>query len=360
MPIGQAMMFMCLMVAQCLLGVVLLAYGARCFQVIVEETAAGIDEVAWPDEPYLDWLARAVHLFWLVAVWLVPVGFLLRILARANPDMPVATLVLPPVIVFWLMFPLGVLSSMSANSRWVVLRPALLLGLAHIPLSLLAFYVITAALLVGCTAVVWHALETLSLLWMAVGAFAVSTTFLIYGRLLGRIAWLLGSLEPARTKPARTASARPPVRGVEVTDPWSDPRMKGKRKKKKKKRAPATPAPSQPAEGYGIAAEEPAAPPPAAPPPAAPPLDGYTPVGRDAAAVDDEPAAEGDRPRRSRIGAAPPTPPRLPLISGVYTFPWYANCLPAWIVVAALLFIMGLLLQQMVPLWGQLQSMSVG
>jgi hypothetical protein len=352
MPIGQAMMFMCLMVGQCLLGLLLLVYGARCFQVVVEETAAGIDEVAWPDEPYLDWLARAVHVFWLAAVWLVPVGFLLRFLARANPDLPVAALALPPVGVFWLMFPIGVLSSMSASSPWAVFRPALLTGLARIAPSVVVFYAVSALLLAACAGCVGYALSTLNLLWMAGGAIAVSTTFLIYARLLGRIAWLLGSLEPAGSSPERAVGARPPVRAVQVTDPWGGPATKGKRKKKKKKRAAASSTPKPPVEGYGLADEEPVA------PPAVPPLDGYAPVGRDAVPGDDKPPEEGDRPRRSRIEAAPSTPPHLPLLSGVYTFPWYPNCLPAWIVVAAILFIMGLLLLRMLPLAVELQFLS--
>src|SRR5947209_12347145 len=115
--LGPAMMFICLLVLDGLLGAALLCFAARCFGTIVELTAAGEDYVRWPDEPLVDWLGRALHLLWLVAFWLAPVGILLRILAWVSPEgIPPAWFLLP-VALFWLLFPVSVLSSLSAQSR---------------------------------------------------------------------------------------------------------------------------------------------------------------------------------------------------------------------------------------------------
>src|SRR5690349_10204694 len=147
--LGPAMMFVCLLLVEGLVGAALLVYAARCFGVIVEATAAGQEEVAWPDEPMMDWLGRAVHLCWLVAFWLVPVALLLRVVSRFQPEAPAALLLLPPVLLFWLLFPVGVLSSMRAQSRWVFFRPALVGGLFRVFPATAAFYGVTALLLVG-------------------------------------------------------------------------------------------------------------------------------------------------------------------------------------------------------------------
>jgi hypothetical protein len=356
MPIGQAMMFMCLMVGEILFGIALLVYVARCFQVVVDETAAGIDEVRWPDEPLLDWLARAAHLFWLIAVWLVPVGFLLRFLVRYHPETPPALVVLAPVSIFWLFFPIGVLSSMSGTSRWLVLRPKLLLGMIRVFPSVVVFYFVSALLVSASAVATYYALEGASMPLLAVAALAISTTLLIYARLLGRVAYLLNKLEPAGRQGPPAAMVRPPVRPVEVSDPWAPPKRERKRRRKKQK--PVTDVAASPqAEAYGFGPEQP-------PPRPKLAIEGDYLPDRNAQAnaeeEDDVPRDSGSKAaapakRRTLIREEPDPPPRLPLLSGVYTFPWYPNCLPAWIFVAGVLVAMGYLLQILLSLWSGLQ-----
>ncbi len=355
--LGPAMMFICLLVLDGLLGAALACFAARCFGTIVELTAAGEDHVRWPDEPLVDWLGRALHLLWLVAFWLAPVGVLLRILARVYPEgIPTAWFLLP-VALFWLLFPVSVLSSLSAQSRWVFFRPAMVVGLARVFPATVTFYAVTALLVGACAALVTFTLESGWLLLGPVAAAAVGTTLFVYARLLGRLAYLLGRLE-VRGRPPAPERKRPPAkrpggkrsrkRGVEVTDPWAVPKRPRKR---------AEPPPKLPVEGYGVAPED-VPPPPAEearpkkrrvkayelaaeeppPLPAEPPLDGYRPVGRD---------AEQEKEDR---------PPAHPFLNGVYTFPFYDTSAPYWLGLSGGLVAFGLVFQALLVFWGQLQG----
>src|SRR5262245_2868869 len=53
-------------------GVILLAYTAYCFFVVVDDTTAGLNEVIWPGEPAGEWFIQGAILAWLVLVWLAP------------------------------------------------------------------------------------------------------------------------------------------------------------------------------------------------------------------------------------------------------------------------------------------------
>src|SRR5437763_889927 len=77
---GNAIMTVIFLVGSVIVGTYVLAYAAHCLLTVVEQTAAGADEVSWPDEPTADWLSRAVYLSALLAIWLAPAGILARLL----------------------------------------------------------------------------------------------------------------------------------------------------------------------------------------------------------------------------------------------------------------------------------------
>jgi hypothetical protein len=355
--LGPAMIFVSLLLAEVMLGICVLGYAARCFGVIVEGTAAGNDEVRWPDEPMFDWLGRAAHLLFLVAVVLAPGAVVGRVLVRLNLGVPPALSVLPSAVLFWLLFPIVLLSSYSAASRWSVLRPALLGGLTRVFPTTLAFYALTALLLSVLGALAFATFAAGVVLLTPVLAAGAAAGVFVYARLLGRLGLVLGQLEglePPDAAPTRAPG--PPQetprkrrkRRIKVVDPWAVPDYD------------AGPPPSLPVEGYGVAAEgtagKPAEPPPERqpkkkprvkgytvsneappPPPKEAPLDGYLPVGDEG----------GER-------AASVRPPAHPFLEGVYTFPWYGESVLAWLMVALGLLAMGGLLQVLIALWGQL------
>ena len=115
---GPVIVFMFLLVGTVIVSTYVLAYAAYCFLVVVQDTAAGIDEVIWPNEPVQDWLGEAVYLLALIAIWLAPAGILARALREdlLPEDGPLRLLVLAgPGL--WLYFPIGLLSSTTGSGK---------------------------------------------------------------------------------------------------------------------------------------------------------------------------------------------------------------------------------------------------
>src|SRR5260370_32488935 len=114
---------------------------------------------------------------------------------------------------------------------------------------------------------------------------------LVYGRVLGRVAWLIGQLGPAGPEPKEEEDA-PPVpqkrkgkkgRAV-VTDPWAVPEG-----------APEPePGPPLPVEGYDLSGEAPARPPP------------LNVLVGDVARITETPADRPEPPQPKKAGPGPP------------------------------------------------------
>ena len=60
---GPTIIFVMTLATSAILGLIVLARSAHCFLVVFESTAAGMDEVAWPDEPFVDWLTSKENPF---------------------------------------------------------------------------------------------------------------------------------------------------------------------------------------------------------------------------------------------------------------------------------------------------------
>jgi hypothetical protein len=360
--LGAAIVFVCLLAALGLFAVLTAAYAANCFLVAVEQTAAGIDDVAWPDEPLVDWVGKPVFLVWMVAFWLVPTGFLLRYLKDSFlPHEPILRFLLPSAFLLWLLFPISLLSSLSAQSRLVFFRPAILVGFLRCFPSVFLFYGITLVLLAITAAALAMGLQPGGLMLAPVAAAVAAAALLIYGRLLGRVAWLLNQLQPLESQSESEPESQPApkkkkprkVEGLEANDPWAVPETKRKRRKKAK----AKPPPTLPVAGYGLAAEEPP------PLPKEPPLDGSLPVGRDArfaeedlpheevAGSDEEGPGSRLEERLARRREEEPEPPAYPMLSGVFTFPWYSSMLKHWVLLGAAGTFLLVLWQMMLAFW---------
>lgn len=195
---------------QVLLGLLVLAYAAHSFLLVLQETAAGADEITWPTEPWLDWLGKLVHLALLVGAWLWAIYYLCW-----RFEAPRAVYFLATVAFFWLVFPVSLLSSLSATSRWMVLRPVLLWHLLRRGGALAVFYALSGCLMllssgVFSAAVLLGYVEPppvdpqepnpwLLKLVIVLGQIALlpvaglvgAVGLLVYARLLGRLGWLL-------------------------------------------------------------------------------------------------------------------------------------------------------------------------
>jgi hypothetical protein len=357
---GLAIFFVITFAASIMVGVCVLAYAARCVLVVVQETGLGQDEIVWPNEPYVDWLGHAVQLLELLTIWLAPAALAARLLRHVwLPDEGVLRVLLLAGPGLWLFFPIGLLSSLSAESHGVPFRWTIFRCFLRIAPAALVFYVQTAFLL-GIAVVLWYyALFGDRGILLPMAAVVSAVVLFIYARLLGRLACIIQRLPappraPAKAKPEK----RPPPRQKkkrkprpEVQDPWSIPDEEeheyqiSKRFPWAKKPPPPKPGNQPPSaeeiEGYGFAAEQPAAP---AEPPEKPARsrfamlpEEYEPYEVRESAGPTAPSpleaqtdlfAEQVRQRIAERTRNQTELPAHPFLSGVYTFPVYSSSLP--------------------------------
>lgn len=345
---ANVLLFLMSLIGVGIVGAFLFAYTAHCLLVVVTDTASGQDEIRFPGDPVLDWLGQSLQVAVVLALWLVPAGFLSRALSQTLfPDNGGLRLLVLAVPGLWLFFPVGLLSSLSAASPFVVLRAAIVARLLRVLPSLLVFYAATAVV-AGVAAWLWGlSLFTEHFYLVPVAAVVGASAVLVYARLLGRLAWLVRR-SPERKKPESPAGRLPPRKRarVKAQDPWGDraPAPKSAPAAARKKPRPAaddgpglTPygTRAEPVEPYGLADDALFIPPvferAAAPRPAA----------------DDFPMPTDDEnqsaPRRERPDLRPSElemrlrertpdsrPPPFPLFSGVYSFPWYGHSFSVW------------------------------
>ncbi len=343
------------------------AYAAHSLLVVVEQTAAGFDRVCWPQEGFLDWCWKGVYLTGLVLMLLLPAALLVPWLGfNALPGaLPGLGLVL--LMILWLVFPVSLLSSMSGPSRLMVVRWIVLKRLAGCWRPLLVFYALAAVLLAGCAGSVYFALlgweevrlsllatapsmvEVFEIVLLVVGVPVTgmlgSTTLLLYGRLLGRLAWMLQVNQPAEKE--EEPSAEPETEDVETAAVAgvSDP---GHREEPSPGAVAGVSDPGhreETASGTYALSEEPPPPPEDPPfrwepgriPPLPPPRNRWR----------DRPDVRPVEPDEREEKPEPVAQPRVAALfePKVLLFPWYRTSLRAWLWLAFGATCLGLLLR---------------
>jgi hypothetical protein len=357
---GQTIIAVCTFVALILVGVVLIPYAAHCFLVTLEGTAAGNDDILWPDEPLVDWLWKGVFLLWMVGVWVVPIWLLVDVVLLRLLGLPAVGFFPAMVGVIWLLLPISLLSSLSGTTRWQILHLGLLKRLPRHAPALLLMYLMGGLLVLGAGALLFTSVAAPAWALLLLAAPAGAAVLLIYGRLLGRVAWLIVYRSPqkrSRKKRGKDWEKNGPVMPVDAPEPappqgesapeppaapadtededeWAPPKPYRLEEEAARARRQPAKAPIAPQlEKYEMRTDE-------SPPAQAPvPLDGYTPVELRQVRADS--AAGLDLPERAAAAVArfdermlrpreEPAPAR-PLWSGVYTFPWYRSSARAWV-----------------------------
>jgi hypothetical protein len=376
---GKAIIFMSVTAGQIIVALYVLGYAAHCFLVILEETAAGNDEVLWPDVPIVDWVGKFFYLAWLAAFWFVPAWVLLDLLTPAVltsfPNVPPFFILVGTVC---LLFPISLFSSLSANSRWVVFRlEALRRWLRHLP-SVFVFYCVTGVLLGGLALVCYFTYTDFFFLLPVVVLLGPAVLF-IDARLLGRLAWLANFRTPDKGQ----LPEEPAEKAVSARDPWADPpeAAKPKKKKKAKKKASSAYDPwavpegepargneravSLPVEGYDLAEEDAPLPPRPTPAPRKKDEDeeevlAMQPLPPEPTNAEGQKLEDDARANLTKVseyeaalagGGKEPDPPPYPLCSGVYNFPWYPRCVGPWLWLVFGSLVMGLLLKLQIATW---------
>lgn len=292
----HSILFLAALAGEFLFGLIILLYASHSFVLVVADTSAGNDEVFWPDEFLTDWIGKLLYLIWLAGIWLVPTWLLLQQAEWAESPY-LQTLVY--LSVFWLFFPISLLSSMSVSMFWVFLHPVYIWKLAKQGRALGIVYGVSALGILICALLIAGTVFAGWLWLLPVMAPAVAATWLIYARLLGRLAWVVNPRQPPPPKPPpprrRPRHVERPVEGEEANESGQET---SPRQDEQSERAPQT-------------------------------------------------FAE----RQARRNQPAPAPPKRPLVDGVYTFPWYGTTLKAWIALTLGALLMGALGYLMVISW---------
>src|SRR5436305_2721822 len=77
----MAFVFVPLLAMTALAAIALWVYLAHAVVVVVEETAAGCEDVVFPDDPLMDWIWQSVYLAWVIAVWVAPAALFGQLVA---------------------------------------------------------------------------------------------------------------------------------------------------------------------------------------------------------------------------------------------------------------------------------------
>jgi len=175
---------MCIFALGCVLAMVVVAIAFSMFIAIVAESSEGSKAVHnW--SPFLDWFGD-LFVFAVAAVMSGFPGWALCYVLPLDPLLEAAIFASSIVICF----PITVLSQLDIGSMWGILSPKVVKSLARCPFSWLAFFVLAGLLVFACITVTYFATQLQFGLVVIVAPLGTAA-FILYGRLLGRLAWRL-------------------------------------------------------------------------------------------------------------------------------------------------------------------------
>jgi hypothetical protein len=181
-------------------------YAGSFFIATIEETGAGTQRIAPPDYGFGERLMHMLYLLGIFALSAVP----LAIVAGLRPDLGSTSVVWSLVPSLVLVFPIFLLCSLANDSIWMVWNTEVVRGFLVRPHVLIILYVMSALLVTPCVALAYFTIVRYgSYLFLApLTGFAWATFVLIYGRLLGRVAWIVSGNHAAAVQQARRRRKR--------------------------------------------------------------------------------------------------------------------------------------------------------
>jgi len=158
---------------------------SACAMAVVRDTANGSDEVRdWPGAVFLDWFGEVFYLFNGLCVSVLPGAGLAWLLAGYDfSGLPAAS------IIAFLLFPIVLLSMLEQNSALGVISPSTWGTLRKDSGAWATFYLFSAVLLLAVGVVERVVFFLGGFLGSIVLALSLTVVWLIYFRLLGRLAW---------------------------------------------------------------------------------------------------------------------------------------------------------------------------
>jgi hypothetical protein len=183
----NAFLFIPLLAALWAIGFVLSLFAAHYFLTVLESSAAGNDKIVWPEEPLIDWFWKAFYLAFLGGVWITPMIVVGRVVS-ADPWVQMVF----AAFSFWLFFPIGLISSQSAESIWIPFWPGVFNRLSQRMPAVIAFYLLSIPIAVAFLGSFHLILRAdVSFEWAVILAPLSAAGFLVYARTLGRLGFVL-------------------------------------------------------------------------------------------------------------------------------------------------------------------------
>jgi hypothetical protein len=198
----DAIIFVPALAGSVIFGFVFALFAAHHYLTAVQSTGSGARDVVWVSEPIVDHFWKLFYLAWLIGLWLGP-AYLLGRLWTAGTDSAWVRLAVP-LAVFWVCYPVSQLSSLGGPTIWLPLDPGVLGRLARKPGVVFGFYAVSAVVLaVFGVAFRWVFLTAGQYELLLVGIPLLVISGLVYGRLIGRLAFALRFTRPLFTRKKR-------------------------------------------------------------------------------------------------------------------------------------------------------------
>jgi hypothetical protein len=169
-----------------ILGVMWLIAASAAGLVVLRDTSEGCDAIVdWPGHVFLDWMGGLLHLFCSACAGAVPGAALVFFLGKEDA----ASKVLLWSMSLFVLFPIILMSTLETNSALGVLSWPTWKTLGTATMGWVKFYVVSAVLCLGTVAIGWAAFWLHGFIGAVVGAAVLTTAWIVYFRLLGRLAW---------------------------------------------------------------------------------------------------------------------------------------------------------------------------
>ena len=163
------------------------SYTTSCLLAVVQQTAAGNDVIAWPDETWRERFWKLLYVVYLL-VFAAPAGAGVEALTRLT-RLQSDFFGIPGCVTVFVLFPFILLSSLESDTQWAPATLRILLSLVTHAWCWIVFYAGTALLAAPLLALVVYGYFRHPFWTAALAAPSLAALVLIYARLLGRLGW---------------------------------------------------------------------------------------------------------------------------------------------------------------------------
>jgi hypothetical protein len=205
---GPAILLVASLAGLAIVTPLLLCFVCHALLHILGESSGGSDVVRWPNEIVTDWWWKPIYCLGLLGFWGVTSALLLAPCFLGKEEL------------YYVIYPISLLSSLAAHNPFMVLYPPLLGWLVVHPRAFLTVCVVTLPLPAAAAALVW-AMVYDGLVWALPAALVCPAALLFYARAWGRLAWLALNEPQTRRKESAPLPASSPA--LDVADPWQVP-----------------------------------------------------------------------------------------------------------------------------------------